>query len=153
MAWQAKSEKVFWGARKYLSTIAVDGPWLRRCQQQSGQSDKMKTTDITARIASVKTRSAWADGVKTYALEMLEGLEGDCSEAALLNGARDWSGYSAGGCSLIYDSDIAERLCPPSELKRKRGGALPPNSRESWADCQARALRQAALMIKNAARA
>ena len=31
---------------------------------------------------------------------------------------------------MIYDSDIAERLCTPSELKRKRGDELPPNSRE-----------------------
>lgn len=31
---------------------------------------------------------------------------------------------------MIYDSDIAERLCTLSELKRKRGDELPPNSRE-----------------------
>jgi len=113
----------------------------------------MKTTDIIARIESIKTRSAWTAGVKTYALEMLSDLEGDYSPAALLNGARDWVEYSAGGCALIYDCDIAERLCTPSDLKRKRGGDLPPNGCESWIDCQARALRQAARMIENAARA
>ena len=38
----------------------------------------------------------------------------------LLNGASDWNQYSWGGCSLIYNSDIAERVCSPSKLKRQR---------------------------------
>lgn len=54
---------------------------------------------------------------------------------------------------LIYDGDIAERLCTPSEYKRKRGGDFQPNSRETWLDVQARALYQAARWIINAARA
>ena len=66
------------------------------------------------------------------------------SSAALLNGAKDWSQYSWGGCSLIYDPDIASRLCCPSELKKTRNGERRPNSREEWLDVQARALYQAA---------
>jgi hypothetical protein len=58
----------------------------------------------------------------------------------MLNGAQDWDEYSYGGCSLIYNGDIAKRLCTPSELKRKRYGELNPNSRENWLDVQARAL-------------
>jgi len=61
----------------------------------------------------------------------------------LLNGAHDWIEYSYGGCSFIFDSDIAERLCTPSELKKKKGGELQPNSYELWLDVQARALNQA----------
>ena len=38
--------------------------------------------------------------------------------AALLNGAVSWQEYSDGGCSLIYDGDIAARVCTPSEYKR-----------------------------------
>lgn len=110
-------------------------------------------------IESEKQRSAWDKGVKKYALEMVEQLgeqinggyfeELDLTEskkvrAALLNGAADWSQYSWGGCSLIYDSDIAERLCSPSELKKTRNGERRPNSREEWLDTQARALFQAA---------
>ena len=38
--------------------------------------------------------------------------------AALLNGAERWQEYSDGGCSLIYDGDIAARVCTPSEYKR-----------------------------------
>lgn len=110
-------------------------------------------------IESEKQRSAWDKGVTEYALEMVEQLseqinggyfeELDLTEskkvrAALLNGAVNWSQYSWGGCSLIYDSDIAERLCCPSELKKTRNGERRPNSREEWLDTQARALFQAA---------
>ena len=109
-------------------------------------------------IESEKQRSAWDKGVSAYALELVEQLgeqigggyfdELNLSEpkkvrAALLNGAADWSQYSWGGCSLIYDSDIAERLCTPSELKKTRHGERRPNSREEWLDTQARALTQA----------
>lgn len=110
-------------------------------------------------IESEKQRSAWDKGVTKYALELVDQLgeqinggyfeELDLTEskkvrAALLNGAADWSRYSWGGCSLIYDSDIAERLCSPSELKKTRNGERRPNGREEWLDTQARALFQAA---------
>ena len=123
---------------------------------------------IRETIENKPTRSAWDNGVKVYALELLESLEEDINggyidpadlespallEKAMLNGAADWSQYSLGGCSLCYDFQIAERLCTPSELKRKRGGDLQPNSRETWLDVQARALYQAARWIINAARA
>lgn len=123
---------------------------------------------IREAIENKPTRSAWDNGVKVYALELLESLEEGINggyidpedlgspallKKALLNGAADWQQYSGGGCSLIYDGDIAERLCTPSEYKRKRGGDLQPNSRETWLDVQARALHQAARWIINAARA
>ncbi len=110
-------------------------------------------------IESEKQRSAWDKGVTQYALELVEQLseqinggyfeELDLTEskkvrAALLNGAVDWSQYSWGGSALIYNGDIAERLCNPSELKKTRNGERRPNSREEWLDTQARALFQAA---------
>lgn len=110
-------------------------------------------------IESEKQRSAWGKGVTQYALELVEQLgeqindgyfeELDLTEfkkvrAALLNGAADWSQYSWGGSALIYNGDIAERLCCPSELKKTRNGERRPNSREEWLDTQARALFQAA---------
>lgn len=106
--------------------------------------------------------SAWHRGVTAYTTDLAESLkeriefEGREPESRaelgewLLNGADSWSAYSWGGCSLVYDGDIAERLCNPSELKRKRGGELRPNSREEWLDVQARALTQAAGRIKRA---
>ena len=113
-------------------------------------------------IESEKQRSAWNKGVTQYSLELVEQLDEQISNgyfdeldlfdskkvrAALLNGAADWNQYSWGGCSLIYDSDIAERLCCPSELKKTRNGERRPNSREEWLDVQARALFQAANRI------
>lgn len=118
-------------------------------------------------VESEKVRSAWDRGVKAYALELLEELDEairggyfdaeDISapkmlERQLLNGASDWSQYSWGGCSLIYDGDIAERLCNPSELKKTRNGERRPNAQEGWLDVQARALRQASRKIQRFAR-
>ena len=108
----------------------------------------MKTkNDIKNAIEATKTRSAWDRAVKTYAIELLDSLDGQYTAVALLNGAENWKAYSFGGCALIYDAEIAERVCSPSELKRKRGGELAPNAMESWLDCQARALSQAARLI------
>ena len=111
---------------------------------------------MTKELEARKDRSAWNKGVTLYAFELIEELkeraeyEGrnpepgkECREW-MLNGAQDWNQYSWGGCSLIYDSDIAERLCCPSELKKTRNGKRRPNSREEWLDTQARALYQAA---------
>ena len=101
----------------------------------------------TQTLEQRKDRSAWDKGVTVYALEMVEQLaeaaEGGYIDAdgllaprmlrkALLNGADDWSAYSWGGFSLIYNGDIAARLCCPSELKRTRNGERRPNSREEW---------------------
>lgn len=118
----------------------------------------INTQQLAAAIETRKTRSAWDKGVTLYALDLLDNIR-DLTAAdsmrdlqtALLNGARDWKEYSWGGCSLCYNSDIAERLCTPSELKRTRGGARRPNSREEWLDVQARALYQAASLICRAA--
>nr|UVX52044.1 MAG: hypothetical protein [Bacteriophage sp.] len=110
---------------------------------------------ITAELEARKDRSAWDKGVNAYALELVEELkeraeyegrnpesEKECREW-MLNGAQNWGQYSWGGSALIYNSDIAERLCCPSELKKTRNGERRPNSREEWLDTQARALFQA----------
>ena len=98
-------------------------------------------------------RSAWQRGVYDYALMLLDDRY-DVKEfhetglkELLLNGASSWHEYSWGGCSLIYDEDIAKVLCTPSELKRRDYGRLKPNSREEWLDVQARALHQAYKLI------
>lgn len=122
---------------------------------------------MTKELEARKDRSAWQKGVTVYALELVEQLaeaaEGGYIDAddltaprmlrkALLNGADDWSAYSWGGGSLIYNSDIAERLCCPSELKRTRNGERRPNSREEWLDVQARALSQAEARVQRVMR-
>ena len=113
---------------------------------------------LASALANLKPgRSAWNRGVHAYAIELIESLDesADLSNEtllrkALLNGADDWQQYSEGGCSLIYDADIAERICSPSELKRVRGGARQPNARENWIECQARALGQASALVRRA---
>ena len=127
----------------------------------------MTINNIRTTIESQKTRSAWTRGVKAYARELIEELEEAITngyfdaedlesprllERQLLNGASSWSEYSWGGCSLIYNSDIAERICTPSELKKTRNGERKPNSNEEWLDTQARALYQASAAIARAAR-
>ena len=82
----------------------------------------MTTKDIRNYINRKAARSAWAKGVNAYAFELLddldEAIENGYFDAEdinapkllmrqLLNGASDWSQYSWGGCSLIYNGDIA----------------------------------------------
>lgn len=107
----------------------------------------MKTEQLIETISARKTRSAWERARNTYALELLKDAEEGFSSVSLLNGAENWRAFSYGGCSLIYDADIAERLCSSSELKRTRGGERAPNSQETWLDCQARCLSQAANLL------
>lgn len=104
-------------------------------------------------------RSAWGRGVYDYAVGLLDDLKTateedphaldtiNTIEKALLNGAKDWREYSWGGCSLIYNGDIAKTLCSPSELKKTRNGQRRPNHNEEWLDTQARALYQACHMV------
>ena len=111
--------------------------------------------EIKKNLEARKDRSAWNKGVTVYALEMLDEVAEQIDytkkepetraelKALALNGAADWSQYSWGGSSMIYDCDIAERLCTPSELKKTKGGERKPNSQEEWLDVQARALYQA----------
>lgn len=129
----------------------------------------MPTIDtIRNAITTRRARSAREKGVNLYALELLddltdgEGLRGlpaadtvgacYALQSRMLGGAADWDEYSFGGCALIYNGDIAARLCSPSEFRRTRGGQRNPNRRESWLDVQARALYQAAALIWHAYR-
>jgi hypothetical protein len=98
--------------------------------------------------------SKWTQGVQEYVEELQEFLEQEGLESTkenMLNGASDWSQFSYGGLSLIYDYDIAERLATPSEIKSRtrKDGSLNQmaNARESWLDVQARALYQASLIV------
>lgn len=112
--------------------------------------------------------SAWGRGVKKYALDILDDLKraADYDGEALqldgasfeqfentaLNGAENWQEFSHGGLALIYDGDIAKRLCTKTELKKTNDGEKQPNSRETWLDVQARALYQAARLVYKAMR-
>ena len=120
----------------------------------------MTKQDLLSTLASIPAcRSAWSRGVHAYAVELVESLDDSADlsnekllNKELLNGAGDWQQYSEGGCTLVYDADIAERLCSPSALKRCKGGERQPNASETWLDCQARALFQASHLVHRAFR-
>lgn len=122
----------------------------------------MNINEIKQKLAERKPRSAWAEAVNADAMDLVDSL--DCSEIPsnweklkklLLNGAADWSAYSYGGCALVYNEDIARHYCTPSELRRvtHADGTISEraNARENWLDVQARALQQAAFLIKEVA--
>lgn len=141
-----------------------DNPQPEIIEEEPTEEETADPSEIIAEASEAiknnksANRSAWGRGVTVYALELLEKLAEAIQggwlslddldsvqgrKRAMLNGAGDWANYSWGGCSLIYNGDIAERLCTPSELKRTRGGEWRPNASEEWLDTQARALHQA----------
>lgn len=122
----------------------------------------MKKQELVNKLNKLTPRSAWSRAVVSDAVDLVDSL--NCSEfpnnweelkKLLLNGAADWSEYSYGGCALVYNGDIAKHYCTPSELRRvtRKGGNIAEraNAQENWLDVQARALRQAAFLIKEAA--
>ena len=140
------------------ATTIID---LTEEQPQTAAPDYTALADtIRAELNARHDRSAWDKAVTQYALDLLEDIQWYANDAErlpldgaelerwALNGANNWHQYSWGGCSLCYDKQIAERVCTPSELKRKHGGAYEPNSRETWLDVQARALYQAIERIR-----
>lgn len=135
-------------------------------QSQTVTPDYTALADtIRAELNARHDRSAWDKAVTLYALDLLDDvqegadnmerlpIDGAELERWALNGANCWEQYSNGGCSLCYDSDIAARVCTPSELKRTDGGMNAPNSRETWLDVQASALYQACNRIRKICRA
>lgn len=106
-----------------------------------GTADRSRTLD-----------AAYNEGVRQYALDLLEDWPDDMplqvatAETVLRNGADSWHEY-AQGSSLVYDEDIALRLCSPEELKRTHAGNLPPDENYTWLDLQERAIEDAARLI------
>ena len=123
----------------------------------------MNIEKLLYEVREEKTRSAWDKAKKIYAIELLEDLKerygknfdfiGSPSDKKdMLNGAENWNQYSYGGCSLIYNYEIAERVCSPSEYKKSKEGERNPNANENWLDVQTRCLYQAERMIKRLSR-
>lgn len=109
------------------------------------------------------SRSHWDKGVCDYAEMLLNNILNDYDEETIrkahsaddficlaLTGADDWKDFVYSGCLDIYNEDIARTLCSPSELKKTDFGRKNPNSRETWLDVEARALRQAERRIRRA---
>ena len=141
--------------RRGKPIVEVDPQPVEEVNEEQEEKTMTVFEKMITELEARKDRSAWDKGITLYAVELVEELreraeyEGRNPEAGkecrewMLNGAQDWNAYSWGGSSLIYNGDIAERLCTPSELKKTRNGERKPNSREEWLDTQARALFQA----------
>jgi len=117
----------------------------------------MKKIDLIKKIEAEHKTGQWQKAVQKYAIEIIDAIDekesyANITEKELLNGAKDWTEYSESGLSLIYNEDIAKRVCTPSEYKRKKEGRIQPNATESWLDVQARALQQAGAMILESAK-
>lgn len=151
----AESWEVDAAARRGMPIVEIDPQPVEDAAEEQEEQEMTVYEKMIEELNARTDRSAWNKGVTVYAVELVEELEEraayegrnpeagkECRES-MLNGATDWGGYSWGGSSLIYNGDIAERLCTPSELKKTRNGERRPNSREEWLDVQARALYQA----------
>ena len=118
---------------------------------------------IDEKIKEKTKRSYWSEGVTKYALELSRELKENIidgyfkaknltnsrkTEKQLLNGAKNWSQFSRDGNSLVYDYDIAGRLCNETQWERTRHGKRRPNRKEDWLDIQAKALQEAATRIQ-----
>lgn len=113
-------------------------------------------------VSAYRARGAWGRGVKMYALEIIENIEGraeyegrtpaNLEEANVwaLGGANSWADHSRLGCALLFDGEIAKRLCGVGTLIRTRNGKRNLNGRETWHDVQTRALIQAWEIVKYA---
>ena len=123
--------------------------------------ENIYTNELRKLVEEIPNTSAWKKGVKEYTDELLDNLEEKAQinerlpkdenelEEWLLKGARNWEEYSYGGRSLKYNRQIAERLCTPSEFKRKDGGRIAPSRHDNWFNEQAKALNYACLRIKD----
>ena len=124
------------------------------------KATKTNLTNIEHNILATNPRSAWNKGVKAYALDLLANFydwseynerAGEelptLDEVTALNGAKDWSAWAYGGCGLVYDAYICDRLCTKSEQKRYKGGQIVPTPATTWLDLEARAVRQAWCLI------
>lgn len=120
-----------------------------------------RKSELIEELENMKFRSAWKNGIRACAVDLLEDLENDTFSGSLadlkselLNGADSWPGnpwkhYAWNGCGMIYNYDIAKRFCNPSELRKTENGAKRPNAREDWLDVYARGLFQAWNLIEN----
>ena len=124
--------------------------------------EQIKAKDLLAIIEGWHHRSKWDRAIDEDAYSLVCNASNDGEpdfvfrfgslEKQLLSGAADWRAYSYGGCALVYDGDIAEHYCTPSQFKKSREGQYNPNRYENWLDLQARALYRAYCRIRSAIR-
>ena len=123
--------------------------------------ENIYTEELRKLVEEIPNTSAYKRGVQKYVVELLDNLEEMARiykrlpkdenelESRLLKDARNWENYSYRGYSLKSNRQIAERLCTPSEFRKKDGGRLAPSRHDNWFNEQAKALNYACLRIKD----
>ena len=123
--------------------------------------ENIYTNELRKLVEEIPNTSAYKRGIKKYTDELLDNLEEMARiykrlpkdenelESWLLKGAGNWEYYSYRGYSLKSNRQIAERLCNPSEFRKKDGGRLKPSRYETWFSEQGKALNLACLRIKD----
>lgn len=123
--------------------------------------ENIYTNELRKLIEEIPNTSAYKRGIKKYTDELLDNLEEMAQSYErlpknenelkewLLKGASNWENYSYRGYSLKFNRQIAERLCTPSEFRKKDGGRLAPSRHDNWFNEQAKALCYAYLRIKD----
>ena len=123
--------------------------------------ENVYTKELIKLVEEIPNTSAYKRGIKKYTDELLDNLEEMARiykrlpkdenelESWLLKGARNWEDYSYRGYSLKSNRQIADRLCTPSEFRKKDGGRLAPSRYKTWFDEQSKALCYACLRIKS----
>ena len=123
--------------------------------------ENVYTKELRKLVEQIPNTSAYKRGVQKYVVELLDNLEEMARiykrlpkdeyelKIWLLKDAMNWNDYSCRGRSLKCNSQIAERLCTPSEFRKKDGGRLAPSRYKTWFDEQSEALCYAYLRIKD----
>ena len=123
--------------------------------------ENIYTNELRMLVEEIPNTSAYKRKKKKNTDELLDNLEEMARiykrlpkdenelERWLLKGAMNWENYSYRGYSLKFNRQIAERLCTPSEFKRKDGGRIAPSRHDNWFNEQAKALNYACLRIKS----
>ena len=110
----------------------------------------MTIDELYCKVRARKAIGHFQHGVTEYAKEMLEsviggdydGIDGKSfisiavrgrwNEAEVAKIGHLCSEASRGGNFLVYDSDILERLCPPSQRRRNASRAMELQARALW---------------------
>lgn len=127
-----------------IKNKAVTMSYKEACNEVS----KNVIRPILNHILNLQPRSAWNKGVREYATEILRDLDLDILTEGVFDDDFDgWNFYD----TLSRDSDIAWRLCTPSELAhfRNHEGEFSSGRHEALIKMQIRALYQAAKLIES----
>ena len=110
------------------------------------------------KVSYNKDIKAYKEGVKSYAIDMLDMFEeieeeAPIAEETFLNGSTSWHEWSWHGNGLCYDADIVRALRSEKFYKEWEAskGEIKPSRKMDWLDLQAIAAEDAWHLIRDSA--